>query len=152
MARVLVRAGEVRDNVEAVSINVEKYVKEIAALVADLTKAAGRMFEQEDLRMINMVSAINPGGSGGQGGNRFTAKGSLERKVIMNLRMVNDDKFLFRQWHRMFITALGQVEGAHEEIIQLLARETDTGRELDKVVENLQSHYGEEFNNVSGDV
>ena len=45
MACVLLHAGEVRDNVEAGSINVEKYVKEIAALVADLTKAAGRMFE-----------------------------------------------------------------------------------------------------------
>ena len=39
MATVLLRAGEVRDNVEAKSINVEKYVKEIAALLADLTKA-----------------------------------------------------------------------------------------------------------------
>ncbi len=44
----------------------EKYVKEIAALVADLTKAAGKMLEQERLRMINMVSAINPGGLGGK--------------------------------------------------------------------------------------
>ena len=57
MARVLLCTGEVRDHVEADSINVEKYVKEIAALVADLTKASGRMFEQEHLRMINMVSA-----------------------------------------------------------------------------------------------
>ena len=79
--------------------------------------------------MINLVSAINPGGSGGHGGNRFTAKGIMEHKVIMNLRMVNGDKSLFRQWHQRFITALGQVEGAHEEIIQLLVRETDLGRE-----------------------
>ena len=28
----------------------------------------------------------------------------------------------------------------------------DLGRELDKVVENLRSHYGEEFRKVSGDV
>ncbi len=62
MARVLQPAGEVHDTVEADSINVEKYVKESAALVIDLVKPSGRMFEQEHLRMINMVSAINPGG------------------------------------------------------------------------------------------
>ncbi len=61
MARGMLRAGEVRDNVEGDSINVEKYVKEIASLVFDLTKAAGRMFEQDHLSMTNMVSAINPG-------------------------------------------------------------------------------------------
>ncbi len=44
MAHVLLRAGEVRDNVEADSVSMEEYVKEIAALVADLTKL-GRMFE-----------------------------------------------------------------------------------------------------------
>ncbi len=47
MARVLLRAVEFRDNAEADSVNVEKYAKEIAALMADLTKATGRMFEQE---------------------------------------------------------------------------------------------------------
>ncbi len=61
MVRVFPRAGEVRDNVEADSINVEKYVKEIAALLADLTKATGRMFEEEHLRMINMVTSIHTG-------------------------------------------------------------------------------------------
>ncbi len=95
MAQVLHRAGEIRDNVEVVSINVEKYVKEIATLMVDLTKASGRMFQQEHLRMVNMVSAINPGGSGGTGGNRFTAKGIMEQKVIMNLRMVNGDNLCF---------------------------------------------------------
>ncbi len=69
----------------------------------------------------------------------------------MNLRMVNGDKSLFRQRHRRFITALGQVEGAHEEIIQQLVMETDLGREFDKVVGNLRGHYGEEFRRVSED-
>ena len=121
----------------------EKYVKEIAALVADLTKAAGRMFEQEHFRMINMVSAISPGGLGGKGGNRFTAKRVMEHKVIINLRMVNGDKSLFRQGHQRFVAALGQVEGAHEEMVQQLVKETDFGNELDKVVENLTSTCGE---------
>ncbi len=117
MAQVLQRAGEVRDNVEVGSIIGEKCVKEIAIMMIDLTKASGRIFEQEHLRMISMVSAINPGGSGRTGGNRFTAKGIMEHKVSTNLRMVNGDKSLFRQWQQMFITALGQVDGAHEEMI-----------------------------------
>ncbi len=151
MAWVLLHAGEVRDNVEADSINVEKCVKEIAALVADLTEASGRMLEQEHLRMINMVSAINPGSSGGTGGNRFAAKRIMEHKVIVNLRMVNGDnpcsakgtRGLSVRWVRW---------AEHVEIIQQLARERDLGRELDKVVVNLRSNYGEEFGRVSGDV
>ncbi len=71
----------------------------------DMTKAAGRIFEQEHFRMINMVLAINPGGWGGTGGHGFTTKGIMERKVIMNIRMVNGDKSLVRQWHQRFVTA-----------------------------------------------
>ena len=63
-ARILQRAGEVRDNVEADSVNVEKYFKELAALMADLAKAAGRMCEQESMRMINMATALHLGGVG----------------------------------------------------------------------------------------
>ncbi len=81
MGWVLQRAGEIKDNVEADSINVEKYVRELAAVVIDLTKASGKMFEQEHLRMINMVSAINTGGSGATGGPRFN-RGIQEHKVI----------------------------------------------------------------------
>ncbi len=47
---------------------------------------------------------------------------------------------------------MGQVEAAHEEIVQQLVKETDVGKELDKVVENLRITYGEEFKRVSGDV
>ncbi len=108
--------------------NVEKYCKEVATLVAAFTKAARRMFEQEQLRIINMVSAINPGGSGGTGGNRFVAKEIMEHKGIMNLRMVNGDKSLVRQWHQRFVTALSQVGDVHEEIVVNLVREIDLGK------------------------
>ncbi len=53
------------NNVERDSINVERYVKEVAIMIYELTMATGRMFEQEHLRMINMVSAISPGGATG---------------------------------------------------------------------------------------
>ena len=62
----------------------------------------------------------------------------MEHKVIMNLRMVNGDKSLFRQWHQRFITALGQVGGAHEEIVRQVVKEMGLGRELDKVVDNFE--------------
>ena len=50
-------------------------------------------------------------------------------------------KSLFRQWHQRFITALGQVGGAHEEIIQQLVKETDLGKELDKINKHLKDHH-----------
>ncbi len=62
MARVMKRLAEIRDNVEIDSINAGKYVKELTSTMIEMTKAPGRMFEQEHLRMINMVTAINPGG------------------------------------------------------------------------------------------
>ncbi len=62
MAQALRHAEGVRDNVEGDSINVARCVKEVTIMIYDLTKATGRMFEQEHLKMINMVSAINHGG------------------------------------------------------------------------------------------
>ena len=46
MARVLFRAGEVRDNVEADSINVEKYVKEIATLMTVWPRPRGECLKR----------------------------------------------------------------------------------------------------------
>ncbi len=45
------------------------------------------------------------------------------------------DESLFHQWHQRSVTALGQVEVSHEEITQHLVKETDLGKELEKVVE-----------------
>ena len=104
MAKTMKRLGEIRDNVEADSINVEKYVKELSVVTRDLTKACGRMFEQEHA----MFSATRNNGGGGGGFHR----GAMEHKVIMNLRAVDGDKSIFRQWHQKFTTALGQVGGA----------------------------------------
>ncbi len=49
----------------------ERYVKELASLLVAVIQATRKMSEEEHLRMINMVSAMNTGGSGG-GRNRFT--------------------------------------------------------------------------------
>ena len=76
----------------------------------------------------------------------------MEHKVIRYLRAVNGDKSLFRQWHQKFTTALGQVAGAHEEIVHRLVKEIDLGKEMEKVVTGLRGEYGDEFDKVSGDV
>ncbi len=49
---------------------------------------------------------------------------------------------MFRQWHQCIITALGQYDRVHEEIVQQLVKETDFGKALDKVVEELRAAYG----------
>ncbi len=59
----------------------------------------------------------------------------MEHKVITNLRCVDEDKSLFRQWCQRFITTLGQYVQVHEKIAQHLPKETDLGKEFDKVLE-----------------
>ena len=87
-----------------------------------------------------MFAATGANGSGG-GATKHT-RGIIEHKVITNLRSAHGDKSLFRQWHQRFITALGQYDHVHEEIVQHLVKETDLGKELDKLVEELSATHG----------
>ncbi len=50
MARVMKMLAEIRDSVEIDNIKVERYANELASTMIEMTKAAGRMFEQEHLR------------------------------------------------------------------------------------------------------
>ncbi len=52
----------------------------------------------------------------------------MEHKVIQHLRAVNGEKPLFRQWHQKFTSALRQVTGMHEEIVQRMVKEIDLGK------------------------
>jgi hypothetical protein len=88
------------------------------------------MFDEEHLGMM-MVTSIHPGEGGG--GTRFN-RGIMEHRVLQNLRAVSGDKGLFRQWHRKFTTALGQVRAEYEEIVHKLAREIDLEREIETVL------------------
>ncbi len=99
-------------------------------------RAAGSMFEQEHLRLISMFAATGGGGSGG-GGHRFV-KGIMGHTVIQYLKAVNGDKSLFRKWHHKFTTGLGQVAGAHEEIVHRLVKEIDLGGDIEKIVIGLR--------------
>ena len=96
----------------------ERYAKEPTNTMIDVTKAAGRMFEQEHCRMISMVAAVDPGGS---------------------TRCVNGDTSVFRQRHQRFITALGRDDQVHEEIVQLMVKEIDLGKQTEKIVTRLRT-------------
>ncbi len=72
--------------------------------------------------------------------------------MVTNLGCFNGDMSLFRQRHQRFITGLGQHDQVREEIAQHLVKETDLGKEVDKVVEDLRVTYGGEFVRTSGDV
>ncbi len=63
----VVTLGDRRDHVEAISMNIEKYFRELARASIEIPWAAGRMFEQEHLRFINLITAVNAGGSVGTG-------------------------------------------------------------------------------------
>ncbi len=53
LVRAYIRAGEVRAGVESDPLTTERYVEEIASLLADAVQATGKMFEEEHARMIN---------------------------------------------------------------------------------------------------
>ncbi len=80
------------------------------------------MLEQEHPRFIS-ITASRGGGPNGGGYHKTL----VENKVIQNLRAVNGDKSLFRKLHQKFTTALGQLGGAHEEIVHRFTKETDLG-------------------------
>ena len=150
MVKGMTRLKEISENVAGDQLQVEKYVKELSDVRTEMFRATGCMFEQEHLRFINMITAAGSGGAGG--GSSKYPRSVMENKVIQNLRAVNGDKSLFRQWHQKFTTALGQVGGARVEIVHRLVKEIDLGREMEKVVTGLKGEYGDEFDKVSGDV
>ncbi len=63
---------------------------------------------------------------------------------------MSGDRFLFRQWHRKFTTAFGQLGGSHEELEHRLVKEIDLGKEMQKVVAGPRADYGDVFARVSG--
>ncbi len=76
----------------------------------------------------------------------------MEHRVIHNLKAVNEDKSLFKQWHQKFPAALGQFQEPYEEVVRRLARDIDLGNELDVVMSTLRAIYGETLNEASGDI
>ncbi len=56
MAKTMKRLGQIRENVESDGIDVERYVMELSVVTMGVTKAYGRMFEQEHLRFTATFS------------------------------------------------------------------------------------------------
>ena len=119
-------------SVEEDSINVEKYVKELATAVREVTTAVGRMFEQEPWRITALITASGGGGGGPRQERR--ARGVMEHRVIQGLRAVNGDKTLFRQWRQKFVTAMGQVKEVYEEMIHNMVKDIDLGKDLENIM------------------
>jgi hypothetical protein len=61
LANAIKRMTEIRDNVEGDSMNTERYVKELSQVMIKVTKAAGIVFEQEQLRFFSMYLAAGSG-------------------------------------------------------------------------------------------
>ncbi len=63
---------EIENSVASDSINVEKYALEVTKVSEDGCKAVGRMFQQERLRCIVMITSagISGGGKYTKGGQR----------------------------------------------------------------------------------
>ena len=88
-------------------VNLEMWVKELAKTVHSMFLSTGSMFVQETLRTEAAISRIRTRGYGGGGERPWIPKGIMEHRVMTNLKAVNGDKGLYRQWHQKFTTALG---------------------------------------------
>ncbi len=85
-------------------MNTESYIKELSQVMIKVTKAAGRVLEQDHMRFMAMYVGA---GSGIAGGCDRHQESIMEHRVIQNLKAVSGDRSLVRQWHRMFRTTLG---------------------------------------------
>ncbi len=80
----IARLDRIAVSVEADSINVEKYVREIALTLRDVVAATGRMFEQEPWRVTALITAS--GGGGGGPRTERQPKSVMEHRVIQSLK------------------------------------------------------------------
>ncbi len=133
------------------TLNIEKEVREGDCLAARGCSAGHRkhIFEEEPMRMINMVTSVHLGGTNG---SYRPPRGIMEYKVIQNFRAVNGDTGLFRQWHQNFTTALGQVRMEYEETVHRLAKDIDLGRDIETVLTTLAVDYGAGHGEASQDL
>ncbi len=75
----------IKENVENDQPNIERNVKELTAVCEDMFRPTGAMFEQEHLRLINMLVATGVVGGAGGGGVKFE-KDVMKHRVIQNLK------------------------------------------------------------------
>ena len=59
---------------------------------------------------------------------------------------------MFRQWHQQFLSAIGQVNPRYEELLSIMIKEIDLGRDLEKIVEDGENTAGDVWRSAAGDV
>ncbi len=75
------------------SMHVEGYVRDSMNALHEMFKAAGHIFEQENVRPVAMIAATSQGVS--MSGGKY-CKGIKERRVVHNLKAVSGDEARFR--------------------------------------------------------
>ncbi len=70
VAGAMTRLKAISENVAGDQLIIEKYVKELSDVCMDKFMATGSVFEQENLRFINMGAAAGGGGAG-DGSHKF---------------------------------------------------------------------------------
>jgi hypothetical protein len=114
----------------------------VATVCKQLFYIIGKTIEKEPLRFLSTITAAGSSGGVAAGQGRYT-NGIMEHKVSQNLRV--ETKVCSRHWHQKFTAALGQVRREYEEIVYKLVKETDLGKELDKIVAGLNGECGGVF-------
>ncbi len=71
------------------SLHVENYDHDTMTVIQEVFIATGRMFEQEHLRMVAMITASNFGAVD-DGGVKYN-KGIMEHRVVQGLNTVSGD-------------------------------------------------------------
>ena len=118
MSQGMIRLKEIMEKAEDDDlIHLETWVKELSKVVHSMFLSTGSMFVQETLCTEAAISRRTASGYGVGGERPWVPKGIMEHRVMTNLKAVNGDKGLSRQWHQKSTTALGQYNPRYEEMV-----------------------------------
>ncbi len=76
MVKGMTRLQEISENAAGDQLKVEKYVKELSNVCAEMFRATGCMFRRGGCRFINIAAAAGNGGTGGGKGGGFRFPGA----------------------------------------------------------------------------
>ena len=146
-ARGMNTLESIKDSVASDSVNTERYVEELTKSIMEMMHVLGKMMEQEQMSTVHMITTMSRSGE-----SQIARRGIMEYRVINNLRAVNGDKRMFRQWHQKFTTAIGQASPRYEEMVHYMVREIDLGKDLRSVMTKVGTAYGEMTEGASRDI
>jgi hypothetical protein len=132
------------------SLSTDAAVRTLAEYVKNRVGAVGRIFEDEENRFMETMSKSHVSAPPGLG--YATKRNIMEFKVIQGLKIMSGDKGSFRQWHQKVLSAVGQVEAGYERLLQELAQEVDLGRNVDKILEEMEAKHSDFYLKTSNDM